>query len=94
MGTAVVAIGLVAVIMIIIILKMKRRRRYDLSPMHKEYNIEYYDRHFYRNSGSASSTLNDITVPMTENEAYTTVPVSDTHHVKTLPNEAYGTLNY
>ena len=93
-GTAVVAIGLVAVIMIVITLKMKRKRRYDSSPIRSI--IEYYDWHFYRNSGRASSTLNesDIDVPMTENEAYTTVHANDTHHVKTLPNEAYGTLDY
>ena len=72
---------------------------------HRAYKVMKYDRYItarhtlililtYRNSGSTSSALNDIAVPMTENEAYAPVHVSDTHHVKTLPNEAYGTLNY
>ena len=35
-------------------------------------------------------SVNGIDVPMKENEAYVTVRV--THHIKTLPNKAYGTL--
>ena len=35
-------------------------------------------------------SVNGIDVPMKENETYVTVRV--THHIKTLPNKAYGTL--